>query len=150
MRDQTENFVVSQCLSIVFESDGVSYLCYTFRASRSTVENFTTFLEDLTKNVRSVIVCLLNTRDSMLLGATIVQGTEEYVSLDAVLNLLGLTSEEYEAQKEASCLDIDLPDRVRHVIARFSNRGAGLSPSSYDVEAVRELLDHCVQAKLPH
>lgn len=77
-----------------------------------------------------------------------MQGTEEYVSLEAVLNLLGLTSEEYEAQKEASCRDIDLPDRIGHVIARFSNRGAGLSPSSYDVEAVRALLVHHRQARI--
>ncbi|BDA43796.1 Uncharacterized protein y4fB [Coccomyxa sp. Obi] len=63
-------------------------------------------------------------------------GTEEYVSLDAVLHLLGLTSDEYEAQKEAPCREIDLPDRIGHVIARFSNRGAGLSPSSYDLERI--------------
>ena len=74
-----------------------------------------------------------------------MQGTEESVSLDAVLHLLGLSLADYKAQKEAPCRGGALKDRIDSVIERFSNRGTGLNPSSYDLERVRAPL----QAKLP-
>ena len=75
----------------------------------------------------------------MSLCTPILQGTEESVSLVDALHLLGLTLEKYEAQKKAPCRDIDLSKRIDRVIERFSKRGAGLNPSSYDLERVRAL-----------